>query len=109
MSNSDIAHILEYLGVNRIVGVDLHVSQAQGFVSPRVAVDNLEGGFAGLNYFIKAIEDKSNIVIVSPDAGGMHRAKQFHHHFGYFGFGEDQVGLAMIHKERKEANKIDSM
>lgn len=46
---------------------------------------------------------------MSPDAGGMHRAKTFHGHFEYFGYGADQIGLAMIHKERKEANKIDSM
>jgi ribose-phosphate pyrophosphokinase len=77
------------MGVNRIVGVDLHVSQAQGFVSPRTVVDNLEGGFAGLNYFLKNVENKNDIVIVSPDAGGMHRAKTFHGHFEYFGYGAD--------------------
>lgn len=46
-------------------------------------------------------------MVVSPDAGGMHRAKQFHGHFKYHGY--DQVGLAMLHKERKVANQIDSM
>lgn len=37
----------------------------------------------------------------------MHRAKAFHGHFSYFG--HDNVGLAMISKERKVANQIDSM
>lgn len=46
---------------------------------------------------------------MSPDAGGMHRAHDFHKSFEYHGFGEDQVGLAMIHKERKAANVIGSM
>ena len=36
------------------------------------------GGFIGLNYFLNEIPDKSNIVVVSPDAGGMHRATVFH-------------------------------
>lgn len=58
-------------------------------MSPNVVVDNLEGGFAGLNYFIKQIPNKKDIVIVSPDAGGMHRAKSFHGHFDYFGYGSD--------------------
>jgi phosphoribosylpyrophosphate synthetase len=37
--------------------------------------DNYEGGFAGLSYILQKVEDKSKICIVSPDAGGMHRAK----------------------------------
>lgn len=39
--------------------------------------DNYEGGFAGLSYLLNNVENKSDLVIVSPDAGGMHRAKQF--------------------------------
>ena len=47
--------------------------------------------------------------MVSPDAGGLNRAKAFHKHFDYHGYGDGQVGLAMINKERKEANKIEKM
>jgi ribose-phosphate pyrophosphokinase len=46
-------------------------------------------------------------MIISPDAGGLGRAKSFHKHFAYFG--ETGVGLAMLNKERKEANKIEKM
>jgi ribose-phosphate pyrophosphokinase len=46
-------------------------------------------------------------MIISPDAGGLGRAKAFHKHFSYFG--EKGVGLAMLNKERKEANKIEKM
>lgn len=53
------------------------------------------------------IPDKNNLVVVSPDAGGVGRAKAFHKHFSYFG--ETGVGLAMLNKERKEANKIEKM
>jgi len=56
---------------------------------------------------LKNIENKDDLVVVSPDAGGMGRAKSFHSHFKFHG--HDQVGLAMIHKERKVANQVDSM
>jgi len=46
--------------------------------------------------------------VISPDAGGLHRAKSFQEHFNYHGY-EGKVGFGMIHKERKEANKVDSM
>ena len=71
--------------------------------------DDFEGAFAGLSYFLdsKVIPNKDNLCIVSPDAGGMKRAKAFHGHFGFHG--HDQVGFAMISKERKQANQVDSM
>lgn len=72
-----------------------------------MAFDNYEGSFAGLSYFLKEIPEKSNICIVSPDAGGMGRAKAFHGHFSFFGY--SGVTLAMISKERKQANQVDNM
>jgi phosphoribosylpyrophosphate synthetase len=41
----------------------------------------------GLSYFLENIENKKDIVVVSPDAGGVHRAKAFHGSFDYHGFG----------------------
>eukprot|EP00352_Strombidinopsis_acuminata_P000493 CAMPEP_0176338802 /NCGR_PEP_ID=MMETSP0126-20121128/249_1 /TAXON_ID=141414 ORGANISM="Strombidinopsis acuminatum, Strain SPMC142" /NCGR_SAMPLE_ID=MMETSP0126 /ASSEMBLY_ACC=CAM_ASM_000229 /LENGTH=174 /DNA_ID=CAMNT_0017681997 /DNA_START=529 /DNA_END=1053 /DNA_ORIENTATION=+ len=71
-------------------------------------VDNYEGAFAGMSYFLKEIKDiDNNLVVVSPDAGGMTRAKSFHSHFSKHGY--DHVGLAMISKERKAANQVDNM
>jgi len=102
-----VSQILEFMGVNRIISVDLHSLQAQGFVSSKVVFDNYEGAFAGLSYFLKNIPDKNELVVVSPDAGGMGRAKSFHGHFGFHG--HTNVGLAMISKERKQANQVDSM
>jgi len=46
-------------------------------VSSKVVWDNYEAGFAGLSYFLNHVSNIDNIVIVSPDAGGMHRAKHF--------------------------------
>lgn len=107
ISGADVAQILEATGVNRIVSVDLHVSQAQGYVSSKTVFDNLEGAVSGLKYFISEIQDKDNIVVVSPDAGGLNRAKAFHKHFLWHGY--HKVGLALLNKERKEANKIEKM
>ena len=97
------------MGVNRIITVDLHCLQAQGFVSNKVVFDDYEGAFAGLSFFLddKNIPNKNDLCVISPDAGGMKRAKAFHGHFSYHGY--DQVGLAMISKERKQANQVDSM
>ncbi len=53
---------------------------------------------------MQEIQDKKNLVVVSPDAGGMKRATSFHKHFEYHGHNE--VGLAMISKERKAANEV---
>jgi ribose-phosphate pyrophosphokinase len=77
-------------------------------VGPNVRFENLQAGFVGIDYFLKEIKDKTSLVIVSPDAGGLHRAAAFHGNFAYHGY-KDQVGMAMINKERKEANKIESM
>ena len=47
-----MAQILEHVGANRIISVDLHCLQAQGFVSSDVVFDNYEGAFAGLSYIL---------------------------------------------------------
>lgn len=54
---------------------DATFSILQGFFGPRVPVDNLDGGTVGVSYFSQ--KDLVNPVIISPDAGGVYRAKQF--------------------------------
>ncbi len=49
--------------------------RAQGFFGPRVPVDNLDAGTIGVNYFLS--KKLVNPVIISPDAGGVYRAKKF--------------------------------
>jgi len=104
VTSGDVSQILEFVGASRIITVDLHSLQTTGMVSPRCQFEDYEGAFAGLNYFLENIEDKKNLVVVSPDAGGMKRAQSFHKHFLYHGHNE--VGLAMISKERKAANEV---
>lgn len=76
ISAADVARLLEAMGVDRVVAVDLHCGQIQGFFGPRVPVDNLDGGTVGVSYF--GDMDLINPVIVSPDAGGVYRYVHVH-------------------------------
>lgn len=71
ISAADVARLLEAMGVDRVVAVDLHCGQIQGFFGPRVPVDNLDAAQVGVKYF--AHKGLTNAVVVSPDAGGVYR------------------------------------
>lgn len=105
ISAADVARLLEAMGVDRVISVDLHCGQIQGFFGPRVPVDNLDGGTVGVSYF--GDMDLVNPVIVSPDAGGVYRAKQFREalHKKH----EVDPGLAMIVKQRGKPGEIEKM
>lgn len=105
ISAADVARLLEAMGIDRVVAVDLHCGQIQGFFGPRVPVDNLDGGMVGVSYF--GDMDLVNPVIVSPDAGGVYRAKQFREALSKKH--DVDCGLAMIVKQRAKANEIDKM
>uniref|UniRef100_A0A8C9H6W7 ribose-phosphate diphosphokinase n=1 Tax=Piliocolobus tephrosceles TaxID=591936 RepID=A0A8C9H6W7_9PRIM len=75
ISAADVARMIEAMGVDRVVAIDLHSGQIQGFFGPRVPVDNLEAQLIGLDYFTN--KDLYKPVIVSPDAGGVYRARKF--------------------------------
>ncbi|CAM9426996.1 unnamed protein product [Chrysoparadoxa australica] len=105
ISAADVARLLEAMGVDRVVAVDLHCGQIQGFFGPRVPVDNLDGGIIGVGYF--GDKDLHNPVVVSPDAGGVYRAKKFRE--GLTAKYEMDAGLAMIIKQRAKANEVERM
>lgn len=105
ISAADVARLLEAMGVDRVVAVDLHCGQIQGFFGPRVPVDNLDGSVVGVSYF--GDKDLHNPVIVSPDAGGVYRAKKFRE--GLAQKYDVDAGLAMIIKQRARANEVDRM
>jgi ribose-phosphate pyrophosphokinase len=107
ISAADVCRLLEAMGVDRVVAVDLHCGQIQGFFSPRTPCDNLEGSVVALPYF-RGLDIKSESTsIASPDAGGVHRAKQFRDRLKKRA-GID-AGLAMIIKQRLKANAIERM
>lgn len=106
ISAADVARLLEAMGVDRVIAVDLHCGQIQGFFGPRVPVDNLDGGLVGVSYF--GNHELVNPVVVSPDAGGVARAKKFREWL-VGKYGVQNTGLAMIIKQRIKANEIDKM
>lgn len=95
-----VANLIETAGADRVITIDLHASQIQGFFD--IPVDNLYAEGLIVKYIRENIKvDNSELVIVSPDAGGVKRAKAV----------ADRLhsDLAIIHKERKKANEVDNM
>lgn len=94
-----VANLITKAGADHIITMDLHSSQIQGFFD--IAVDNLFAAPAVVNWIVKNIPDYNNAVLVSPDAGGTKRVTHI----------ADKMGcdFAILHKERKVANKVDRM
>ena len=106
ISAADVARLLESVGVDRVVAVDLHCGQIQGFFGPRTPCDNLEAAMVAIPYFAGLGLKGESTVVVSPDAGGVARAKKFRD--GLKKRGVD-ASLAMIIKQRARANAIERM
>ncbi|KAL8428177.1 hypothetical protein ACSSS7_007354 [Eimeria intestinalis] len=105
ISAADVARMMEAMGVDRVVAVDLHCGQIQGFFGPRVPVDNVEAQIVGLDYF--ETKQLNNPVVVSPDAGGVYRARKFQE--GMVQRGYSDCSIAMLIKRRIRANEVESM
>lgn len=93
-----VADFLEVAGMHRLVTVDLHAGQIQGFFNS--PVDNLYASPVILDH-IMANFDVSNFVVVSPDAGGVERARAFAKRLN--------VGLAIVDKRRDRPNQAVAM
>lgn len=93
-----VADLLVAAGVNRIIAMDLHASQIQGFFN--IPVDHLYAKPVILQYLTQRY-DKDSLVVVSPDAGGVERARAYAKRLG--------VGLAIIDKRRLKANEAQAM
>ncbi len=93
-----IADLITTSGISRVVTVDLHAGQIQGFFN--IPVDHIYASPVLIQH-IKENTNKDDIVIVSPDAGGMERARAF-------AKGLD-AGLAMTDKRRPNPNQAEIM
>ncbi|CAL1695784.1 unnamed protein product [Somion occarium] len=93
-----VANMLQKSGCDHVITMDLHASQIQGFFD--VPVDNLYAEPSAIQY-IRANFDLTDLVIVSPDAGGAKRATSMADRLG--------VDFALFHKERKKANEVSRM
>ncbi|HEY1654011.1 MAG TPA: ribose-phosphate pyrophosphokinase [Candidatus Tumulicola sp.] len=87
-----VANLLKVTGSRRIVTMDLHAAQIQGFFD--IPVDNLMATHTLCDYLKKEGLCDDKIVVVSPDAGGVHRAEIFAKRLG--------SSLAIVFKRRPE-------
>jgi len=94
-----VANLIETAGVDRVITIDLHASQIQGFFD--IPVDNLFAEPLIVRYIKRIPCEENQIVIVSPDAGGVKRAKGIADLLG--------LDLAIIHKERTKINEVENM
>ncbi len=95
-----VANLITSSGVDRVLTLDLHAPQIQGFFD--IPVDNLVAAPLFADYFMKKFgSDRSNLLVVSPDVGSVARARNFSHRLG--------VGLAIVDKRREKANQSEVM
>lgn len=92
-----VANLLTAAGATRIMTMDLHADQIQGFFE--IPVDHLYSSTIFVDH-IKSLNLK-NLVIASPDMGGAKRAKSYSNYL--------EAELVICYKERKKANTIDDM
>lgn len=98
-----VANIIQVAGADRVIVVDLHADQIQGFFD--IPVDHL----FGTNVLAPYVEslDLDNLIIASPDVGGSKRAAKFSKKL------HDQTGkevpMVICYKHRSEANKVEEM
>ena len=104
ISASDIAMLFELAGADNIICVDLHCGQIQGFFH-EATVDNLYAAPIFVRYFCEK-KDLVKPVVVSPDSGGVERAKKFVEGLAWH---QIDAGLAVIVKQRASAGIVEKM
>ena len=92
-----VANMLEVAGANRVITMDLHAGQIQGFFD--IPVDNIFAAPLLIEYIGKKFN--GNLVIVSPDAGGVERARAFAKRL--------DADLAIVDKRRSAPNQAKAM
>ncbi|RUM39090.1 MAG: phosphoribosylpyrophosphate synthetase, partial [Desulfobulbus sp.] len=91
-----VAEMLMAVGTRRVLCMDLHAGQIQGFFN--IPVDHLYAAPIMLKYIRDSFD---NVVMVSPDAGGVERTRAFAKRLN--------CGLAIIDKRRERANECEAM
>jgi ribose-phosphate pyrophosphokinase len=92
-----IANLLTEAGVDRIMTMDFHADQIQGFFD--IPVDHLQSQAIYIPYFEQ--QDMSNVTFASPDMGGVKRARAYAKYF--------ERNLVICDKHRKRAGEVASM
>lgn len=91
-----VANLITTAGANRVLAIDLHAHQLQGFFD--IPVDHLTGELVLSKFFWD--EKISNLTVVSPDVGNIKIASRYASHLG----GE----LAIVHKKRISGSKVEA-
>lgn len=94
-----VADLIDAAGATRVVSMDLHAGQIQGFFD--IPFDNVFALPVVLDHLKKRLENEKEVTIVSPDAGGVERARAFAKRL--------DCGVAMIDKRRTAPNEARAM
>lgn len=92
-----VANLFETAGIDRVVTLDLHAGQIQGFFD--IPVDNLYGSIVFKDYLRR--KNLKNPIIASPDIGGVARARNFAKDMG--------LEIVIVDKRREKANESEVM
>ena len=94
-----VADLMTTAGAARVLTMDLHAGQIQGFFN--IPVDNVYATPVLLAYIRQQVQDGEGVTVVSPDAGGVERARAFAKRL--------HANLAIIDKRRAGANEVAEM
>jgi ribose-phosphate pyrophosphokinase len=95
-----VANLITMAGADRVLTMDLHAAQIQGFFD--IPVDNLLGSHLFIKHFTKMFgKGNEDVMVVSPDVGSTARARAFAMKLG--------VNMAIVDKRRERANQSEVM
>ena len=95
-----VANLITKAGADRVLTMDLHANQIQGFFD--IPVDNLLGSPVFVDHFLKKFENNhENAMVVSPDVGSVARARAFAQKL--------DMPMAIVDKRRQKANSSEVM
>lgn len=103
ISSKLVANMITAAGANRVLTMDLHAAQIQGFFD--IPLDHLLGNPMFVKYYLKKFDETKynhdDFVVVSPDVGSVGRARAF--------AAKVHMGLAIVDKRRQKANVCEVM
>ena len=103
ISSKLVANMITAAGADRVLTMDLHAPQIQGFFD--IPLDHLLGNPVFVNYYLEKFNENEfnhdEFVVVSPDVGSVSRARTF--------AGKVHMGLAIVDKRRQKANVCEVM
>ncbi len=94
-----VANMIEAAGADRVLTMDLHAAQIQGFFD--IPVDNLLATNVFVKYCLEKFDHPEEMVVVSPDVGSVARSRTFANKMG--------MSLAIVDKRREKANQCEVM